>query len=63
MHETRSALTTPMRASNTIFFAANQEAVKVRVGPIEGDLEGIVKVGDAAVTADQHSPPDWRIDL
>ena len=51
------------RASNTIFFAANQETVKVKVAPIEGDLEGIVKVGNVAVTADQHPPPDRRIDL
>lgn len=51
------------RASNAIIFAANQETVKMKVGPIEGDLEDIVKVGDVAVTADQHPPPDRRIDL
>ena len=52
-----------VRASNIIFFAANQETVKVKVAPIEGDLKGIVRGGDAAITVDKNPQPDRRIDL
>ena len=36
--------------------------VKVGVGPIQSNLEGMVKIGDRAVTGDQKAAPDHRAD-
>ncbi len=41
---------------------AVDESVQVLVAPAEGDLEGVVEVGDAAVAADKEPAPDQGAD-
>jgi hypothetical protein len=39
------------------------EAVEVGVGPAEGNLEGVMEVGERTVAADQEPPPDHGADV
>jgi hypothetical protein len=42
--------------------AVDDKAVQVLVAPAQGELEGGVEVGDAAVAADKEPAPDQRAD-
>jgi hypothetical protein len=50
------------RVGDATLPAVDDEAVQVLVAPAEGELEGGVEVGDAAVAADQEAAPDQRAD-
>ncbi len=50
------------RVGNAVFPTVDDEAVQVLVAPTQGDLEGGVEVGDAAVAADKESAPDQGAD-
>jgi hypothetical protein len=39
------------------------ESMKMRVAPPQGNLEGLVKIGDGAVAANQKPAPDHGADL
>ena len=41
----------------------NEEAVQVAIIPAHHDLERVMEIGQALVTAHQHAPPDRRADL
>ncbi len=43
--------------ADTIFFTADQEAVEMGVAPVEGDLDGVVKVNDAVGAANEEATP------
>jgi hypothetical protein len=47
---------------NSVLFPLDAELVEVGTGPAYSDLEGIVQVGNGAVTTDQQTTPDHRAD-
>jgi hypothetical protein len=47
--------------AQTVLFATNYEPVKMKVAPIECDLEQVVQRGDAAVTTYEQTPPNGRV--
>jgi hypothetical protein len=48
---------------NTIGFAPDDKLVQVVTAPVQGNLEGVMKIGNRAVTANQEPSPDDRTDL
>jgi hypothetical protein len=50
-------------AAATVVFATDAKAMQVGVIPAHGDLQGIMEIGDGAITADQQPAPDQRCDL
>jgi hypothetical protein len=42
--------------------AVDAVPMELRIIPAEGDLEGIVEIGEGALTAEQKAPPDHRAD-
>jgi hypothetical protein len=50
------------RVGHAVFPAVDDEAVQVLVAPAQGDLEGGVEVGEAAVASDQQLAPDQGAD-
>jgi hypothetical protein len=45
----------------TVLFATNYEAVKMKVAPIGCDLEEVVQRGGAAVTTHEQTAPNGRV--
>ena len=43
-------------------YAYNSKAMKVIVGPGEGDLENVIEIGERVIRADYQSPPNHRVD-
>ena len=48
---------------HTTYFAVNDEAVNVGVGPAHRKLERVVQVGDCAARMNPYPAPDVRTDL
>ena len=40
----------------------NEEAMEVKVAPVEGDLESVVEIGNGAIAMQEDPSPDGRID-
>jgi hypothetical protein len=47
-------------AADAVVFAPDTEAVQVGIIPAHGDLQGMVEIGDGAVTAHQEPAPNQR---
>ena len=43
-------------------FSVDAEAMKVIIGPSEGDLDDVVEIGNGIAGGDNESPPDHRVD-
>jgi hypothetical protein len=42
---------------------ADDELMKVGVGPAEGGLDHLVELGEVELARQQDPPPDWRLDV
>lgn len=45
-------------AADAVVLAVNVKPVEVRVGPVKGNLQRVMEVGDRAIGTDQQTPPD-----
>lgn len=48
------------RMRHAVVLAVNVKPMKVGIAPAEADLNGVMEIGDALVTAQQEAPPDHR---
>jgi hypothetical protein len=51
------------RLGDAVVLAVDHKAVQVGVGPVEGNLEDVVEVGDGGIAANEQPAPDRRADL
>ncbi len=50
------------RPTYFVLLASDHKPVEVRVGPMEGSLEGVTKIGDRGLASSQNPSPHRRVD-